>query len=50
MNKKIVFLRTRSNGDTEAYNKQRNCCVSLIWNTKQDYYSDLDNREIADNK
>ena len=29
-------LRTRSNGDKEVYNKQRNYCVSLIWKIKQE--------------
>ena len=44
------FLRTRSNGDKEAYNKQRNYCVSLVQKTKQQYYNNLDHRKVADNK
>ena len=35
------FLRTRSNTEKEAYNKQRNYCVSLIRKTKQQYYNTL---------
>ena len=44
------FLRTSSNGNKEAYNKQQNCCVSLIPKTKQQYYNNLDHRKVADNK
>ena len=44
------FLRTRCIGDKEAYNKQRNYCVSLIRKTKQQYYNNLDHRKVADNK
>ena len=44
------FLRTRSNGDTEAYNKQRNYCVSLIRKIKLKYNNNLDHRKIADHK
>ena len=43
------FLRTRSNEDKEAYNKQRNYCVSLMRRTKQQYYNNLDHRNVADN-
>ena len=44
------FLRTRCIRDKEAYNKQRNYCVSLIRKTKQQYYNNLDHRKVADNK
>ena len=44
------FLRTRCIRDKEAYNKQRNYCVSLIRKTKQEYYNNLDHRKVADNK
>ena len=44
------FLRTRCIEDKEAYNKQRNYCVSLIRKTKQQYYNNLDHRKVADNK
>lgn len=59
MNKKIIldrtrkrsrFLRTRSDGDKEAYNKQWNYCVSVIRKTKQDYYSNLDHWKISYNR
>ena len=44
------FLRTRCIRDKEAYNKQRNYCVSLIRKTKQQYYNNFDRRKVADNK
>ena len=46
------ILKTRSNGDKEAFNKQRNYCElqSFIRTTKQDYNSDLDHRKVANNK
>ena len=44
------FLRTRCIGDKEAYNKQRNYCVSLVRKTKQQYYNNLDHRKVVDNK
>ena len=37
-------------GDKEAYNKQRNYCVSFIRKTKQDYCNNLDHRKVPNNK
>ena len=36
------FLKSRSNKDREAYNKQRNLCVSLLCQNKKDYFETLD--------
>ena len=44
------FLRSRSVEDRNAYNKQRNYCVSLIRKIKKDYYNNLDYKKIIDNK
>ena len=33
-----------------AYAKQRNFCVSLLRKTKKDYYANLNEKDIADNK
>ena len=44
------FLRTRCIRDKEAYNKQRNYCVSLIRKTKQQYCNNLNHRKAADDK
>ena len=30
--------------------KQRNCCVSLPWNVKGEYYSNLNVKNISDNE
>ena len=43
------FLKSRSTESKLAYNKQRNYCVSLIPQTKRDYYNNLDHKNI-DNK
>ena len=36
--------------DRIAYNKQRNYCVSLIQKEKKAYYSNLNIRDVTDNK
>ena len=33
-----------------AYDIQRNCCVSLIRKTKRDYHSNLNHKQVTDNK
>ena len=35
---------------TKAYNKQRNKCVSLLRKTKKAYYSNLNVKDVVDNK
>ena len=44
------FLKSRSTESKLAYNKQMNYCVSLIRQTKRDYYNNLDHKNIIDNK
>ena len=44
------FLKSRAKSDKKAYNKQRNKCVSLLRKTKKAYYSNLNVRDIVDNK
>ena len=44
------FLKSRSKSDKKAYNKQRNKCVSLLRKTKKAYYSNLNVKDIVDNK
>ena len=48
MNRTKLRNRTRWIGDKEAYNKQQDYCVSLIWKTKQQYFNNLDHRNVAD--
>ena len=44
------FLKSRSESDKKAYNKQKNKCVSLLRKTKKACYSDLNVRDIVGNK
>ena len=44
------FLKNRSNENKTNYVKQRNHCVSLLRKTKREYYSNLDEKNICDNK
>ena len=41
---------TKSDIDTKAYNKQRNLCVSLIRNEKENFFSNINASDITDNK
>ena len=43
-------LKNRSNENKTNYLKQRNHCVSPVRNTKREYYSNLDEKNIYDNK
>ena len=44
------FLKNRSNENKTNYVKQRNRCVSLLRETKREYYSNLDEKKICDSK
>ena len=44
------FIDSKTDADRIAYNKQRNYCVSLIRKEKKAYYSNLDIRDVTDNK
>ena len=44
------FLKSRSIGNRKAYNKQRNACVKLLRDAKKTYYSNLDVKNVTDNK
>ena len=44
------FLKSRSESDKKAFNKQRNKCVSLLRKTKKAYYSNLNVKDVVDNK
>ena len=43
-------LRKKSESDKKAYNKQRNKCFSLLRKTKRAYYSNLNVKDVVDNK
>ena len=44
------FLRNRSDENKRKYSKQRNYCVSLLRKTKKNYYNNLNEKKITDNK
>ena len=44
------FLKNRSNENKTNLVKQRNHCVSLLRKTKGEYYSNLDEKKICNNK
>ena len=44
------FLRKRTPENKIAYNQQRNFCVSLIRETKREYFNSLNEKLVTDNK
>ena len=44
------FLKSRSESDKKAFNKQRNKCVSLLRKTKKAYYSNLNVKGVVNDK
>ena len=44
------YLRNRTDENKRKSKKQRNYCVSLLRKTKREYYSNLDVKNITDNK
>ena len=44
------FLKNRTDGNKSRYTKQRNYCVSLLRKTKTQHYSNLDEKNVTDNK
>ena len=42
-------LKSWSEENRKIHAKQRNCCVSLPWNVKREYYSNLNVKNISDN-
>ena len=44
------FLKEKTEEFKSLYNKQRNICVSLLRKTKKNYYAQLDNKIVTDNR
>ena len=44
------FLKHRTGENKRSYSKQRNYCVSLLRKTKKEYYSNLDEKNVTDNR
>ena len=45
-----LYLKKKTETTRLAYIKQRNYCVSLLRKTKKDHYTNLDEKDVADNK
>ena len=44
------FLKTKTEESEQLYNKQRNLCATLLRKTKRNYFAQLDNRILKDNR
>ena len=44
------FLKDRSEENKRKYSKQRNYCVSLLTKSKSEYFGNLNEKKIIDNK
>ena len=44
------FLNDRSEVNKRKYSKQRNSCVSLLRKSKSEYFGNLNEKKIGDNK
>ena len=44
------LLKNRSNWNRDLFHKPRNLCVSLLRKSKKDYFSNLNEKQITDNK
>ena len=44
------FLRNKSPGNRENFNKQRNYCVHLVRKSRREYYGNLNEKNVIDNK
>ena len=45
-----TLLKNRSEENKKSYNMQRNYCVSLLRNSKRDYYNNLNEKKVCDNR
>ena len=44
------YLRERTNEAKSLYNKQRNLCMSILRKNKRDYFGNLNNKIVTDNR
>ena len=44
------FLKERTKDSKHLYNRQRNLCGSLLQKTKRDYFKQLNNKFVSDNR
>ena len=46
----IKFLKTKTQESKQLYNKQRNLCLTLLRKANRNYFADLGNRILKDNR
>ena len=44
------YLKNKTNTNRMLYKMQRNYCVSLLRNSKTNYFANLDKKKVSDNK
>ena len=44
------FLKTKTEQSKQLYNKQRNLCVNLLRKDERNYFTELDNRILKNNR
>ena len=44
------YLKNKTHANRMLYKKQRNYCVSLLRKSKTNYYANLDEKKVPDNK
>ena len=45
-----IYVKNKTDTNRTAYIKQRNYCVSRLRKNKKDYYANLNEKDVADNK
>ena len=49
-NLRNIFLKSRTEENRNDYTKQRNLCVTLLRKSKREFYGNLNEKKICDNK
>ena len=49
-NLRNIFLKSRTEENRNDYTKQRNLCVTLLRKSKREFYGNLNEKKIYDNK
>ena len=49
-NLRNIFLKSRTEENRNDYTKQRNLCATLLRKSKREFYGNLNEKKICDNK
>ena len=49
-NLRNIFLKSRTEENRNDHTKQRNLCVTLLRKSKREFYGNLNEKKICDNK